>query len=281
VQQSTHSFGSGIQSVLSAFFLVLIMWLVYWAEHLFDFNFHQFGVLPHNLTGLRGIIFMPFIHAKEDVNHIINNSAPIFLLLASLFYFYRDIAYKVLTIGWLSTGALVWIIANGDGAYHIGMSGIIYCLAGFLFVSGVLRGFRPLQAISLAVVFMYGSMLWGIFPMKESISWEGHLSGLFMGVLLAFYFKEKGPQRPKFQYEIEREMGIEPPDLEGMWNERLRLAQEAEERKQREIQGFTIVYHYKPDAKEQTPPAMKPDRDLPHSNGPAENPSTHNDPFVK
>jgi membrane associated rhomboid family serine protease len=278
---STHQTGSGIQSLLLSLLIVVVMWLVFWADHLFAFDFHRLGVLPHEKSGLIGVLFMPVVHSSKDIHHILNNSLPTFLLFASLFYFYQSIAWKVMSIGWILTGVLVWIIADNNGGYHIGMSGFIYLLAGFLFVSGVLRGFRPLQAISLAVVFMYGSMLWGIFPMKESISWEGHLSGLFVGVILAFYFKEKGPQRPKYQYEIEKEMGIEPPDLEGMWMERIRLAKEEEERRKREELGYTIVYHYVPAIKEQVHGQQMLSNDSPHSNDQDGTQDRHNDPFAK
>ena len=129
------------------------------------------------------------------------------------------------------------------------MSGIIYALAGFLFTSGVLRKYLPLQGISLFVAFLYGSMIWGIFPMETHVSWEGHLSGLITGVLLAVFYRNNGPQRPKYQYEIEKEMGIEPPDLEGQYNQLIR--QQEEERKLREEKlketgnQVKIVYHYK------------------------------------
>ena len=127
-------------------------------------------------------------------------------------------------------------------------------LVGFLFVSGVLRKFLPLQAISLFIVFLYGSMIWGVFPMKERVSWEGHLMGLSVGVVLAFLFRENGPQRPKFQYEIEKEMGIEPIDFEAIWLEKVRLAElEEEEEKLRQEQGHNIVYHYVPTNPEDKP----------------------------
>jgi hypothetical protein len=126
------------------------------------------------------------------------------------------------------------------------MSGIIYALAGFLFTSGVIRKFLPLQAISMFVAFMYGGMIWGILPMEEKISWEGHLMGLFTGIILAFIYKKQGPVRPKFIYEIEKELGIEPPDLEGIWNENLRIQKELEEEYIRQKNEFKIVYHYIP-----------------------------------
>ena len=155
-------------------------------------------------------------------------------------------------IGWLLTGFGVWIYAENTGAYHIGMSGIIYFLAGFLFTSGVLRKYLPLQALSLFIVFLYGSMIWGIFPMEEKISWEGHFVGMAVGTVMAFVFRQTGPQRPKFQYEIEKEMGIDPPDLEGMYIERMRQLEEEGLRKEQEGAQSnaelrnTVVYHYRP-----------------------------------
>ena len=232
------------------------MWLIYWAEHLFRFEFHKLGVLPRSIEGLKGIFFMPLIHSKEEIQHIVNNSIPTFFLLAALIYFYREIALKVFLYGWLFTGLLLWIYAQNKGSYHIGMSGLIYMLVGFLFVSGVLRKFLPLQAISLFIVFLYGSMIWGVFPMKERVSWEGHLMGLSVGVVLAFLFRENGPQRPKFQYEIEKEMGIEPIDFEAIWVEKVRLAElaEKEERLRHEQDhNHNIVYHYVPTNPEDKP----------------------------
>jgi hypothetical protein len=130
------------------------------------------------------------------------------------------------------------------------MSGIIYALAGFLFTSGVIRKFLPLQAISLFVAFMYGGMIWGILPMQEKISWEGHLMGLIIGIILAFHYKNMGPVSPKFQYEIEKDLGIEPPDLEGIYNEKVRIAREQLEEQERIRQGMVIVYHYIPEQTE-------------------------------
>ena len=131
------------------------------------------------------------------------------------------------------------------------MSGVIYALSGFLFVSGVLRKYRPLQGISLFVAFVYGSLIWGIFPMEAHISWEGHLSGLIVGVILALIYRRRGPQAPMFQYEIEKEMGIKPPDLEAEWNERMRLQKFREEETERRKKGYVIVYHYKPSTEEE------------------------------
>lgn len=250
MKRKEHPFGSGREAFGYASLVLIAMWLVYWAEHLFTFDFYKLGVLPRTAEGLVGIVLMPLIHSRDEIQHIVNNSVPIFLLLAALIFFYREIALKVFLYGWIITGALVWIYAENKGSYHIGISGLIYMLASFLFVSGVIRKYMPLQAISLSVVFYYGSMIWGIFPMEEKVSWEGHLMGFCLGIVLAYVYRGYGPQRPKYQYEIEKEMGIEPPDLEGIYNERVRLAQLAEEERERREKGFYIMYHYVPQNKE-------------------------------
>jgi len=266
MQKHTHPFGSSTEAILYSLFVVVAMWLVFWADHLLKLNSYEYGVLPRSIEGLKGIVFMPLIHSQNDFRHIINNSIPTFFLLAALVYFYREIAFKVFFYGWILTGVLVWVYAQNKGSYHIGMSGLIYLLAAFLFVSGVIRKFLPLQAISMFVVFIYGSMIWGIFPMEEKVSWEGHLMGFGVGIIFAFLFKGHGPQRPKFQYEIEKEMGIEPPDLEGIYFEKVRLAELAEEEKH-QIEKV-IVYHYvenkpfQPNKEETATPAKIPQDEI-------------------
>ena len=227
-----------------AIFVVVIMWLVYWSDYLFLYDFHKLGVLPKTSDGLKGIFFMPWIHAHQDFKHILNNSVPTFLLMTLLFYSYKEVAVKVFILSWLLTGFMLWIFAKNNGAYHIGMSGVIYSLAAFLFTSGVLRKYLPLQALSLFIVFVYGSMIWGIFPTEQHISWEGHLSGLLVGIFLAFYYRKLGPQRPKYQYEIEKELGIEPPDLEGQYWEQVRLAEELK-KEQEQGKEMKIIYEIK------------------------------------
>jgi membrane associated rhomboid family serine protease len=228
-----------------ALFVMIIMWLVYWSDYLFVYDFHKLGVMPKTSDGLKGIFFMPWIHSHGDIRHLLNNSIPTFLLLTLLFYSYREIALRVFLFSWFVTGILLWVFANNNGAYHIGMSGVIYSLAAFLFSSGVLRKYLPLQALSLFIVFIYGSMIWGIFPTEQHVSWEGHLSGMLVGIFLAFYYRKLGPQRPKYQYEIEKELGIEPPDLEGQYWEQVRHAEEQQKLKEEQETSIRINYEIK------------------------------------
>ena len=176
--------------------VAFVIWLVYYIEINFGLNFNKFGIYPQTIKGLRGILFSPFIHS--DTTHLINNTIPLVIMLGCLFFFYQKIAARVLIIGLILTGLLTWIF--GRPSYHIGASGIIYLLVSFIFFSGVFRKYYRLIALSLVVVFLYGSMIWYIFPMKEKISWEGHLSGFLVGLVFAFIFRKKGPQPESFIY---------------------------------------------------------------------------------
>ncbi len=117
----------------------------------------------------------------------------------ALFYFYRGISWRLLIFGLLLTGLLTWII--GRPANHIGASGVIYMLASFLFFKGIFSKYYRLIAISFVVVFLYGGMLWFVVPTDPGISWEGHLSGLMVGLAFAFIYKQKIAKPPKFEWE--------------------------------------------------------------------------------
>jgi len=175
---------------------LIFIWVIYYIEINFGLNFNKYGIYPKSFVGLRGILFSPFIHS--DATHLFNNSIPLAVMLGCLYYFYQKIANKVLITGLVLTGLLTWIL--GRPSYHIGASGIIYMLVSFIFFSGIFRRYYRLIALSLAVVFLYGSMVWYIFPTSERISWEGHLSGFIVGFLFAFIFRKKGPQPEHFTF---------------------------------------------------------------------------------
>ena len=175
---------------------VFSIWLVYYLEIKFKNNFNDFGIYPQTLLGLRGIIFSPFLHSSFE--HLFSNSIPLLVMLASLYYFYEGIATKVLLWGVFLTGLLTWTFARPS--YHIGASGVVYFLVSFIFFSGVFRKYYRLAAVSLIVVFLYGSTVWYIFPIEEQISWEGHLSGFLVGFIFAYIFRKTGPQPEKFVF---------------------------------------------------------------------------------
>jgi membrane associated rhomboid family serine protease len=185
--------------VLVPMALVLMIWAVYWVEVANGWNFNHFGIVPRSLTGLRGIVLSPFIHGS--LRHLYNNTIPLAVLTAMLFYFYRKSAWNVLLWGVFISGLITWIM--GRDSYHIGASGLIYVLASFIFFKGILTKYYRLVALSMIVVFLYGSLLWYIFPVKEGISWEGHLGGFLAGILLALVIRHTGFSKKTYTWEQE------------------------------------------------------------------------------
>ena len=179
-------------------FLIAI-WGVFLIDYAFDLNLNQYGNRPRELRGLKGIFTYPFLHG--GLSHIWNNTASFFVLNGLLFYFYRSLAIRVWSIMFLTSGILLWLI-GGAPSNHIGASGLVYGLASFLFVSGLVRKNLLLLRITLVVVFLYGGMIWLMLPIKEGVSWEGHLAGAISGAILAFYYRNSGPKNPVYKFEI-------------------------------------------------------------------------------
>lgn len=172
---------------------------VFWLESRFRLNFNYLGIYPRKLEGLRGIVFGPFLHS--DIKHLFNNSIPLFVLTTALFYFYKNIRWKVLVFGILLTGFFTWLI--GRPSLHIGASGIIYMLTSFLLFKGIFSKQYQLTALSFAVIFLYGSFIWYIFPTDPKISWEGHLSGFVVGFLFSLFFRKIPLETKKYNWEKE------------------------------------------------------------------------------
>ena len=180
----------------------LIMWIIKLTEWYFELNFFTYGVLPRTLSGLKGVISSPFIH--QDFTHLINNSYPLIMLGGMLFYFYKKLGLQIFL--WLYFTAGLWLWAIGRTNFHIGASGLVYALASFIFFSGLIKKHSKLSAASLLVVFLYGSMIWGILPIYKGVSWEGHLAGLLAGILLAIHFRNEGPKPKKYRWELDEEL---------------------------------------------------------------------------
>ena len=175
-------------------FLLFILYILKFLETGMDWNFTRLGVYPMEQRGVFGIFAHPLVHSS--FKHLFANTIPLFFLMWCLFYFYRHIAPYIFFAIWIGCGALTFLI--GKPGWHIGASGIIYGLAFFLFFSGILRKHVPLIAISLLITFLYGGLVWNMFPQfaKATTSWEGHLSGAIAGTLCAIGFMGYGPQRP-------------------------------------------------------------------------------------
>ncbi len=200
-EEKQRFFGSLVFPAL----LVLVMWVIKIIEVSFNTSFAEYGLLPQTAVGLRGILFSPLLHA--DWAHLSANTVPLFVLTAGLYYYYGKKARTIFVLCWLVTGLWVWIFAKDTGI-HIGASGVVYALATFHFTSGILRREPRMMAFSLLVVFLYGGLVWGIIPdffPEKNISWESHLLGGVAGILIAFGYREAGPQRRVYDWGEEEE----------------------------------------------------------------------------
>ncbi|MFK8044886.1 MAG: rhomboid family intramembrane serine protease [Crocinitomicaceae bacterium] len=230
-------------TLLLAASIVFLMGIVHAYNEIFDLQLYQFGIFPRTASGLIGILTGPFIHSTESYSHLFNNSIPTFVLTWLLFYNFRNIAPKVFMSIFLGTGVLVWLFARQN--YHIGMSGVIYGLTSFLMLGGFLTKHLRVAAISLLVIFLYGSLIWGIFPIDPQISFEGHFSGFFAGALLAILYRKKLPQPDKFYYEIEEELGFTEYEDEYWKTDGLQQEGIVKQPIQTSTDPFQVIYHYK------------------------------------
>ena len=168
----------------------------------FEISFVEYGVLPRDISGIKGVLLSPFIH--KDFKHLINNTFPIIVLGSLLSYFYKKNYKSIFPMLYIVSGILLWWI--GRTSFHIGASGIIYALASFIFFSGLISKNKNLAALSLIVIFVYGSLFWGLFPIQLEMSWEGHLSGFLSGLIYAWSYRDELPVRKKYQWEIDEEI---------------------------------------------------------------------------
>jgi membrane associated rhomboid family serine protease len=181
--------------------LVTLMWVVKVAEMAFSIDLSPWGLIPKTTHGLVGILTLPFLHGSWE--HLLTNTSAVLVLGTALYYCYPTLAHRIMLISWLASGLLTWCIGN-PGSIHVGASALIYALNLFLIVSGFIRGNRLLIVISLIMVFLYGSFIWGMIPAlakPQNISWEGHLSGGIVGVILAVIYRKKGPQKEEHHWE--------------------------------------------------------------------------------
>jgi len=202
-----------IKDLRTPLILLSLMWLIQLIQYFGHVDLTFLGLYPRTLSGLTGILFAPFIHA--GFFHLINNTLPFLIMAYVIKSAYPDIARRVFLLIYLLTGIWVWVAARS--AYHIGASGIIYGMISFLLMMGLLRREKKSIALALMVVFLYGSFIWGLFPIDPAISWESHLLGAVAGVFAAYRYWKVGWQRkipedptpeelekmPYWKYEVE------------------------------------------------------------------------------
>lgn len=202
-------------SLAKALIVTAIIALAFILNDIFSLQWNQYGMKPRTAQGLTGILTMPFLHA--NARHLLSNLLPLFFFCFGLYYFFKGKATVILIMLTLATGVLTWAIGR-DGV-HVGASGTVYALAFFLVTISLIKRESSLLAYTLIIVFLYGSMVWGFFPLlfpDQHISWEGHLAGAVSGILLAFYYRKEGPERKRY-FEDEEE--DEEPENDVLYEE--------------------------------------------------------------
>jgi membrane associated rhomboid family serine protease len=192
LKNSIHQeFNTQVQ-ILGSF--LAIFWIVEIIDqYVFRGRLDVYGIIPHNLIGLRGILFAPFLHG--NFNHLIANSIP-FVILGWLVMLQETSDFFIVTGLTMLVGGLgVWIFGV-PGSVHIGASILIFGYLGFLLLRGYFQRNVASIFISVIVGLLYGGTVWGVLPSQPGISWQGHLFGFIGGVLAArMIAKEKRTYR--------------------------------------------------------------------------------------
>ncbi len=177
---------------------VALLWLILLLDAVTEIRLVQYGLRPGSLDGLLGVFTAPLLHG--GVQHLFNNSLPLWVGLTACLFLYPNSSLLVIPGVWLGSGLLGWFI--GRPSLHFGASGLLYGLLAFVFLSGVLRRDMRSISVSLMVAFFYGTMIWGVFPIRPNMSWELHLTGAFTGLLLALLLRnwDRVPLR-RYQWE--------------------------------------------------------------------------------
>ena len=167
------------------FWFAGLLWAILIADTVFGLGLARYGLRPRHLDGLVGIFTAPLLHSGAE--HLFSNTLPLVISLTTVLYLYPRSAMRVIPIIWIGSGLLAWII--GRESLHFGASGFVYGLLAYVFISGILRMDMRSVAVSVMVWFLYGSMIWGVLPIRPNMSWELHLTGAILGVAMALVYR--------------------------------------------------------------------------------------------
>ena len=189
------------QAFIATAFFAALLWVIKLSELAFAMDLSGFGIYPRRPEALTGVLLAPLLHGS--VAHLFANTLPLLILGTASLYGYPRAARIALPLIYIGSGAGVWLFARP--AFHIGASGLTFGMMFFVFAMGLLRWDRRAIALSMVVFFLYGGMIWGIFPSAPGISFEYHFFGAALGVLLAVILRRIDPPPPEKKYDWEGE----------------------------------------------------------------------------
>ena len=188
-------------SALKVTAFIALLCVIEMVDRNFGLDLYRFGVYPGELYGLRGIVFAPLLHGSWD--HLASTRFGLMLLGTVLLYRSPRAAWPALVLVYVGSGIGVWLFARHS--FHFGASGLTHGMMFFIFVTGILRGDRASIALSMIVFFIFGGMVWTIFPQEPGISFESHFFGAVCGVVAAFLLRDRDPHPPEKKYNWEEE----------------------------------------------------------------------------
>lgn len=196
---------SGIyQSFSYVAVFVIFLWVIAVLDLLFALDLYRYGVYPRRLDGLVGILFGPLIHGS--FTHLFSNTLPLLVLGTALIYGYPRACRAAIPLITLGAGVGVWIL--GRSSFHIGASGVTVGMMTFVFLMGIVRWEPRAIALSCLVFFLYGGMIWGIFPAEAQISFEYHFFGALAGAVAVWLLRDLDPRPVPKRYDWEGEDDI-------------------------------------------------------------------------
>lgn len=179
-----------MKSIFLPLYICLLIVLVFYGQVNLIINDQFFAVLPRTWSGLWGVLLSPLVHG--DLQHLLGNLSVLFPLLILLRFVYKRSFILVLPTLWILTGLMVWLFARPS--YHIGASGVVYAIQSFLLVSGAVKKLPWMMAVGgVSIMLFGGGFLFGLLPVEPHVSWESHLLGALVGVVVAFMYKDIGP----------------------------------------------------------------------------------------
>ncbi len=164
--------------------LVLLMWVPETIDTLLlGQQLNIYGIVPRDVTGLRGIFLAPFLH--NGFTHLIGNTAP-FIALGWLVLAQGLPRFILVSVAvTFFSGLGVWLFAASN-SLTIGASGVVFGYFGFLLLHGIFERSIPSILLSVAVGAVYGTLLFGVLPSQPGVSWQGHLFGFLGGAAVAW-----------------------------------------------------------------------------------------------
>ncbi len=188
-QTATDVFARPQPGVVAVGVLLATQWVSEAVDVIVDHRLDAYGVRPHQLVGLRGIAFAPFLHA--GFGHLIGNTVPFAVLGVIIALGGLRQLLTVSAIVAVISGIGVWVFGSSNEV-HIGSSGVVFGYLAFLLVRGFFA--RNVRQILIGVVvgFLYGGLLWGVLPTSRGVSWQGHLFGAIGGVAAAKVLSLRG-----------------------------------------------------------------------------------------